>query len=268
MAENINQPKSLLERGSREGTSLEAWQKRREEIREAWFEVAGYPPEDLEIPPLDVEYLDEIDAGDHVRHRVRYSVAPDERVEAWLCLPSPMPAGKLPAVLVLQGSHLTYNWGKDCTVGHRVDTEQAQAAHLARRGYVALAPDLPEAGRRTPKGLSQNTPRTPEDLRRYDPSFFFERHPDWSLPGKGVWDHQRAVDFLLTLDFVDPERIGCTGISYGGFFALLAGAFDERIRMTVPVVGWSSYTGTEQVRNLTSEFYFPRLADILDQHVG
>jgi dienelactone hydrolase len=160
---------------------------------------------------------------------------------------------------------LTYNWGKDATVGYRLDMEQAQAVHLARRGYVVLAPDLPEAGRRTPRGLPQNKPRTPEDLRRYDPSLFFQRHPDWSLPGKGIWDHQRAVDFLLTLDFVDPERIGCTGISYGGFFALLAAAFDERIKVAVPVVGWSPYSGTEQVRNLTSQFYFPRLTDALDQ---
>ncbi|MBI4530570.1 MAG: dipeptidyl aminopeptidase, partial [Candidatus Latescibacteria bacterium] len=40
----------------------------------------------------------------------------------------------------------------------------------------------------------------------YDTTPVYQRHPDWSAMGKAVWDAQRAVDYLTSLDIVDPER--------------------------------------------------------------
>jgi hypothetical protein len=49
-----------------------------------------------------------------------------------------------------------------------------------------------------------------------------------------AWGYHRVVDFLLTLDTVDKKHVAVTGHSRGGKTALLAGATDERISLTVP----------------------------------
>jgi dienelactone hydrolase len=49
-----------------------------------------------------------------------------------------------------------------------------------------------------------------------------------------AWGYHRVVDYLFTLDIVDKKHIAVTGHSRGGKTALLAGATDERIALTVP----------------------------------
>ena len=48
-------------------------------------------------------------------------------------------------------------------------------------------------------------------------------------PGIVVWDDMRTVDYLLTRPEVDPNRIGCNGISMGGYRSLFLAGLDDRI---------------------------------------
>jgi hypothetical protein len=52
-----------------------------------------------------------------------------------------------------------------------------------------------------------------------------------------AWGFHRVVDFLCTAgkDRVDPERIAVVGHSRNGKTALVAGAFDERIALVIPL---------------------------------
>ncbi len=56
--------------------------------------------------------------------------------------------------------------------------------------------------------------------------------------GKFVFDAMRALDFLETLDWIDPTRLGVSGNSLGGAVAGWLFALDPRLRMTI-VSGWA-----------------------------
>lgn len=70
----------------------------------------------------------------------------------------------------------------------------------------------------------------------FDPSFTGESGGDiryMASPDINTEDFQAAVDYLSTLDMVDPEKIGIVGICGWGGMALNSAALDTRIKATV-----------------------------------
>jgi hypothetical protein len=66
-----------------------------------------------------------------------------------------------------------------------------------------------------------------------------------------AWGVSRLIDALEKTPAanVDPARLGVTGCSRNGKGALLAGAFDERIKLTIPQESGSGGSGTWRVSN-------------------
>lgn len=56
-----------------------------------------------------------------------------------------------------------------------------------------------------------------------------------------VSDMVKVLDWLVTRNDIDPDRIGMTGISLGGMHTWLTAAVDERIAAAAPLIGVQGY---------------------------
>lgn len=137
---------------------------------------------------------------------------------------APDETGKHPAVLVPSG-HSTN--GKAYY--------QALCQRLVQRGYVVISWDAFGQGERSQFWDEKN------HKSRYN--LICAEHAilgnlaylaGTNLARWEIWDGIRAVDYLLTRDDVDPERINITGTSGGGFQTTLIAALDPRIKVIAP----------------------------------
>lgn len=87
------------------------------------------------------------------------------------------------------------------------------AAGLARAGFVVIAFDA------SFQGASGGQPRFIED------------------PATRVSDIRFAIDYLVTLPYVDPERIGAIGVCGGGGYTIQAAMTDYRIKALASITG-------------------------------
>jgi dienelactone hydrolase len=145
---------------------------------------------------------------------VVYEGLPGESIPANLYLPDP-PRGRAPGILFYNG-----HWYPDSKA--RPDF-QAFCINMARLGFVVLNFETYGQGER---GLSWRDHRRAEGLP-----------VGVAQQGYAVYDTQTALRFLLSRPEVDPQGIGMTGASGGGFDTWMNAALDDRIKVAVPVVG-------------------------------
>lgn len=191
------------------------WPARRRDIFARLQALLGPLPESL--PPLDSEHSATHPREGYELRAVSYRVEGEERCPAWLLVPQPL-RHRQPAVVCCHGA---VPQGKDEPAGVQGAPELALAVELVQRGYVCLAPDCLAAGQRVAPGQS------PLDFTSY-----YQQHPPRSALGKMLWDHQRGLDYLCSLDEVDSDRLAACGHGLGGLKAILLGAYDHRVKMT------------------------------------
>jgi dienelactone hydrolase len=193
-------------------------------LREIVLAILGAPP--ASKPPLDAKVLGESAQAGYTRRKLVYQAEPGEFVPAFLLVPGKA-AGGLPAVIC---PHQTVQEGKDEPAGLAGNPRLHMALELVKRGYVTFTYDAACFGER----------HNPESGHYGEAIPFYRKHPRWSMMGKMAWDLSRAVDYLETLDFVDPKRIASIGHSHGGYTTLFAAALDERIRAAVSSCGFDT----------------------------
>ena len=198
------------------------WEQKAKDIRQRTLDIMGrFPSSD---PPLEARVEKEEILPKYVRRKVSYQSATGDRIPAWLLIPRNV-LGRCPAVLA---AHQTEAGGKDSAVAIGGEPHVRYGHELAELGFVVLAPDSITAGE-----------RVFPDAKPYVTAPFDKANPEWSAMGKMCSDHRRGLDYLQTLDIVDPERIGAIGHSLGGYNAYFLAAFDDRVKATVVSCGFT-----------------------------
>ncbi|OLC75650.1 MAG: hypothetical protein AUH72_20150 [Acidobacteria bacterium 13_1_40CM_4_65_8] len=163
-----------------------------------------------------------IDRSLFVEPEMVHYAGPDGRqVPAWLLVPNNLDRSKKhPAIVWIHGDGVNQNYD-----GWHVQRNYAVYysfhQYLLQKGYVVIAPDYRGSigyGRAWREGVYMD------------------------VGGKDAKDAWMAASYLKTLTYVDTDRIGVWGLSYGGFFTLIAVTDQPKLfRAAVDVAGVVDY---------------------------
>jgi dienelactone hydrolase len=244
----------------RKRLSVDDWRRRgRAEVERC----LAYAPRRV---PLDVQVHSVVKRDGYEVRTISFAGSAHYRVPAFLLVPD-KPGAKRPAVVALHDHGGWFYDGKEKLV--RMEGEHAALAkfreqyyggrtyadELARRGFVVLVADAFYWGerrlqyRQPPKEfearLGTLKPEQPEYVQIFN-AWARERNIElntWLSFSGTTWlgivnyDDRRSVDLLASLPEVDAGRIGCLGLSGGGYRATYLAGMEPRIRAAV-ITGW------------------------------
>jgi len=191
--------------------TLQDWEKRQSELRECFLSTLGLSPLPAKVNSSPI-YANKRQLDGYTAENVAIESLPGVFVSGTLYRPL-KGKGSFPVVMVAQGHGEIQHYG---------ESSQLLSATLARMGAVVFSYDMFAKGE---EGLQ----------------FAFEDHRTILAPTMQTLNSIRILDFLSSLPYVDPKRIGMTGASGGGTQTFLMTALDPRIAVSAPVVMVSSW---------------------------
>ena len=245
-------------------TDFERWHS---ELKVKLLELLGNFPEKV---PLEPDKLGEEDCGDFIREKYTIATEKHMRLPLYLLKPKNISSRqRLPAILCCHG-HGPY--GKDAvagvTFGHSEreknirDLNYNYGEQMAKRGYITVCPDFRPFGER----VAYTEPHG--NLDKCDIYFIKGLLLGQVLLARNIHDGMCVVDFLLTQKEVDPVKIGCMGLSFGGTMTTYISALDERIRATdiICYLTTTRHYAIETLNCCGSQFvpHLYRYADVAD----
>jgi dienelactone hydrolase len=233
-------------------TSKEEWEKRAKLVREELQVALGlWPMPDK--TPLNAVIHGKMDMGDYTVEKVYFESMPGFFVTGNLYRPKGK-TGRVPGILNPHGHWANGRFYDNANGIAREIAEgaerfedsgrsplQARCVQLARMGCVVFFYDMlgnadsQQISLALAHGFAKQRPEmnTAENWGLFSPQA--ETHLQ-SIMGLQTWNSIRALDFLLTLPDVDPEKIGCTGASGGGTQTFILAAIDPRLKVAFPAV--------------------------------
>lgn len=225
--------------------SFKKWQKK---ARQRVFDCMLTPPRAADA--WDMKIVAEEQRDGYRALRIAFNQNAYARTEALVLVPDG--EGPFPAVNLLHdhGAHLYIGkekmirpfgveqaviddadaWAKNLYGGQYVGD------YLARHGYVCFSADAPMWGER---GREEGVDRSKYDIIAGNMMMLGR-----DLCGFMHYDDLAATEFLATLPWVDPQRIGCMGCSMGAYRAWMLSALSDRIRAGAAIC-WMTTTDVQ-----------------------
>jgi dienelactone hydrolase len=275
---------------SKDWPELEQW---RIQGRAKMMELLSFSPAPAPLNPVITE---KVKKEGYTRYTVRYNITPQRKTEAFLLIPDGL-TKPAPAVIALHDHGGFYYYGKEKITDTENQPEilkefineayggRTYADELARHGFVVLCPDAFYFGSQRiesdllPKDFLLDYP----DIKSSDKNkaiaeynkfcntyenimarYIFASGTTW--PGILFHGDRVSVDYLLTRPEVDPARIGCIGLSIGGFRSAHLFGLDPRISVCVDAGWMTSYSMqiNNRLRHHTWMIYVPLQLGFLD----
>lgn len=212
--------------------SLEQLQQRLPQYRQEYLQMLGLWPLP-ERTPLEPTVTGTVEGDGYTVELLHFQSVPKLYVTANLYRPSEVkPGERLPAIVYVCGhSHRGRDGNKTAYQSHGI--------WFARHGYVCLMLDTVQLGEIA--GIHHGT---------YREQRWWWHSRGYTSAGVECWNGVRAIDYLISREDVDPQRIGVTGISGGGAATFWIAAADERVAAAAGVSGMAdleSYVGNRVI---------------------
>jgi hypothetical protein len=187
----------------RDVKTADDWKARREELVKKWHALLGPWPPLVETPVVQEQWKEEVE--DFTRHRLEIEIGPGRKTFAYLLRPK----GASPFAAVVD----VFYYPED-GAGMKADKRKQNdfGYQAVKRGLIALC-----------VGQNPTAPRLNADL--YYPTWDKAQLQPLSWL---AYVAANAHTVLAQRKDVDPKRIGVVGHSYGGKWALFAGALYEK----------------------------------------
>ncbi len=201
----------MMKQFAREWSNLESWEQRAEVIRQGIIDgmrLKEMPEIEGNFHPI-IRNTRELDG--YIVENIAIESFPGFYITGNLY--RPVSQGPHAAILSPHG-----HWQSPEDYGRFREDMQRRCATLARMGAIVFAFDMVGYGE-----CDQVTHDIPIALTLQ------------------TWNSKRILEYLLSRDDVDPERIGMTGASGGGTQTFILTAIDERIKVSVPAIQVSAH---------------------------
>jgi Acetyl xylan esterase (AXE1) len=213
-------------------SSATEWTAEAGRLRERFLDVVfhGWPREWVTAPHR-FEELGVIESGKGYRMRkLRYEILPGFSATGILYEPEVL-KNKVPAILNVNGHEIT--------LGKATEYKQKHCINFAKRGMLVLNLEWFGTG-------EMNLPGN---------KHWFGSHLDLvGMHGVGLFYLQmrKGLDYLYLHPNVDRNRLAMTGLSGGSWQTVVLSALDERVKVIIPVAGFSSLQQRVEARDFGS----------------
>jgi hypothetical protein len=201
---------------------LEEWESYAAELRRRVLVACGLYPMP-ERTPLNAKVYDTIEHPDYIVEKAYFEARPGLLVTGNLY--RPVGEGPFPGVICPHG-HWEFGRLEDGERG----SVPARCITMARMGMVVFTYDMVgyNDSCQFAKDWGHGGGISGEERQR---QALWGLHP-FSVQ---LWSSIRALDFMASLPYVDPDNLNCTGASGGGTQTFALNAVDQRVKASAPV---------------------------------